>query len=100
MGVLRWVYGKIWRFTYHESIFNYLRYPGMDATNWRDEQAIRFGVVNRKVWGGNRTWLGPAVLSTIMTVLQTYTLRGLSPIHFLVNLLTTTKPLLVPALER
>jgi transposase len=87
-------------FAYHESIFNYLRHPGMDATNWRGEQAIRFGVVNRKVWGGNRTWPGAAVQSTLMSVIQTCIMRSLSPICFLINSLTATKPILVPAWGR
>jgi transposase len=87
-------------FKYHESIFNYLRHPGMDATNWRGEQAIRFGVVNRKVWGGNRTWTGAAVQSTLMSVIQTCTMRSLSSIRFLVNSLTAIKPILVPAWGR
>ena len=87
-------------FEHHESIFNYLRYPGMDATNWRGEQAIRFGVVNRKVWGGNRTWVGAKTQSTLMSVIQTCVMRGLSPIRFLVNALTAPKPLLIPALQR
>lgn len=30
----------------------------MPATNWMVEQALRPAVVNRKVWGGNRTWTG------------------------------------------
>jgi hypothetical protein len=72
----------------------------MDATNWRGKQAIRFGVVNRKVWGGNRTWPGAAVQSTLMSVAQTCIMRGLSPVRFLVNALTATTPLLVPAWER
>ena len=87
-------------FKYHESIFNYLRHPGMDATNWRGEQAIRFGVVNRKVWGGNRTWPGAAVQSTLMSVIQTCIMRTLSPVRFLINSLTATKPILVPAWGR
>jgi transposase len=32
-----------------------LHQPGLDATNWRAELAIRFGVILRKVWGGSRT---------------------------------------------
>jgi transposase len=39
-------------------LFTFLRQPGLDATNWREELAIRFGVILRKVWGGNRTWAG------------------------------------------
>ena len=37
--------------------FWFLIDPTIDATNYRGEQAIRPAVVNRKVWGGNRTWL-------------------------------------------
>ena len=87
-------------FEHQESVFNYLRYPGMDATNWRGEQAIRFGVVNRKVWGGNRTWPGAKTQSTLMSVIQTCAMRGLSPIRFLVNALTAPKPLLISAPQR
>ena len=38
--------------------FWFLIDPTIDATNYRGEQAIRPAVVNRKVWGGNRTWHG------------------------------------------
>ncbi len=37
--------------------FTFLFVPELDATNWRAELAIRFGVILRKVWGGNRTSL-------------------------------------------
>ena len=83
-------------FAHHESIFTYLRHPGMDATNWRGEQAIRFGVVNRKVWGGNRTWAGAQTQTTLMSVMQTCVMRALSPVRFLANALTAPKPLLLP----
>jgi len=39
-------------------LFTFLRQAGVDATNWRAEQALRPAVVNRKVWGGSRTWAG------------------------------------------
>jgi len=35
-----------------------LCYPGMAATNYRAQQAVRPTVLNRKAWGGNRTWPG------------------------------------------
>ena len=38
-----------------EAGFLRLPQPGLDATNWRAELAIRFGVILRNVWGGNRT---------------------------------------------
>src|SRR5262249_17644690 len=34
-----------------DDLFPFLRQPGLDATNWRAELAIRFGVILRKVWG-------------------------------------------------
>jgi len=41
-----------------ESLFAFLFHPGLSATNGSAERAIRPAVVNRRVWGGNRTWLG------------------------------------------
>ena len=43
---------------HRDELFTILRQPGLDATNWRAELAIRFGVILRKVWGGNRTRAG------------------------------------------
>ncbi len=38
-----------------EHMFTFLTEPGVQATNWRAEQALRPAIVNRKSWGGNRT---------------------------------------------
>lgn len=46
------------------------------ATNWRAEQAIRPAVVNRKVWGGNRTWRGAATHGRMMSVVRTAAQQG------------------------
>jgi len=43
---------------HREEIFTFLYEPGLEATNWPAEQAIRPAVVNRKVFGGNRTPVG------------------------------------------
>jgi transposase len=58
---------------YHhgEQWFMFLLDPTIPATNYRGEQAIRPAVVNRKVWGGNRTAAGARAQSIIMSVLQT-----------------------------
>jgi transposase len=56
---------------HRDDLFTFLAEPGVDATNWRAEQAIRPAVVNRKVWGGNRTWAGAAAQATLMSVLAT-----------------------------
>ena len=88
-------------FNHHNAVFAYLRHIGMDATNWRGEQAIRPAVVNRKVWGGNRTWQGGRTQAALMSVMQTCLQRNLSPVGFLVQALTsTTANLLIPAAAR
>ena len=53
------------------ALLTFLKCFGVDATSWRAEQALRPAVVNRKVWGGNRTPLGALVQSVLMTVLAT-----------------------------
>jgi hypothetical protein len=37
---------------HRDDLFTFLRQPGLDATTWRAELAIRFGVILRKIWGG------------------------------------------------
>ncbi len=64
-------------------LFTFLKNPDVDATNWRAEQAIRPAVVNRKVWGGNRTWEGAQTQSRIMTVLRTAAQQGVDAIDYL-----------------
>jgi transposase len=68
-------------------LFTFLRQPGLDATNWRAELAIRFGVILRKVWGGNRTWAGARAQSVLMSVWRTCWQQGRSALDFLSQLL-------------
>jgi transposase len=56
--------------------FWFLIEPTIDATNWRAEQAIRPAVVNRKVWGGNRTWRGAHTQAVLTSLLVTLEQRG------------------------
>ena len=53
------------------AIFTFLHCPGLDATNYRAEQAIRPMLVTRKTWGGNRTATGAHTQSVLASVLQT-----------------------------
>jgi transposase len=71
-------------------LFTFLRQPGLDATNWRAELAIRFGVILRKVWGGNRTWAGARAQSVLMSVWRTCWQQGRSALDFLSQLLRGT----------
>jgi len=66
-----------------ESVFTFLQFPGVDATNYKAEQAIRPAVVNRKVWGGNRTEAGAKAQSILMSVLRTCRQRGMDALEFL-----------------
>ena len=74
------------------ALFTFLTHDGVDATNWRAEQAIRPAVVNRKVWGGNRTWRGAATQGRIMSALRTAVQRGIDPIELLVRLARAPDP--------
>ncbi len=69
-----------------DALLTFLADPEIDATNWRGEQAIRPAVVNRKVWGGNRTEAGAATQSRMMTYFRTAAQQGLDPIAGLVAL--------------
>ena len=83
---------------YHrDELFTFLRQPGLDATNWRAELAIRFGVILRKVWGGSRTWAGARAQSVLMSVWRTCWQQGRSALDFLNQLLRGTPvPLALP----
>ena len=70
-----------------DNLLTFLKFPGLDATNWRAEQAIRFGVILRKVWGGNRTWVGARAQSVLMSVWRTCWQRGHNALDFLSQLL-------------
>lgn len=77
--------------------FWFLLDPAIDATNWRGEQAIRPAVVNRKVWGGNRTWPGARWQSILMSIIRTCEQRGASAFDFLLHTLRHPRPQLLPA---
>src|SRR5215467_6635868 len=75
---------------HRDDLFTFLREPGLDATNWRAELAIRFGVILRKVWGGSRTWTGARAQSILMSVWRTCWQQGRSALDFLSQLLRGT----------
>jgi transposase len=75
---------------HRDGMFTFLRQPGLDATNWRAELAIRFGVLLRKVWGGSRTWPGARAQSVLLSVWRTCWQQGRSALDFLSQLLRGT----------
>jgi transposase len=70
-----------------QELFTFLSVPGTDATNWRAEHALRFAVVNRKVWGGNRTPGGGEAQAILLSVWRTCWQHGQCAIDFLSQLL-------------
>ena len=83
-------------YKHRDQMFTFLRRSGIDATNWRAEQAIRPAVVNRKVWGGNRTLAGAEAQSILMTVLRTCALQHRDALDFVSRPLRAQRPRLAP----
>ena len=75
----------------YDRLFLYLNCPGLEATNWRGEQAIRPAVVARKVWGGNRTENGAHAQEVLTSVLRTSRQRAADPLPSLAALLRSPK---------
>ena len=75
-----------------DAMFTFLYCPGLDATNYRAEQAIRPLVVTRKVWGGNRTERGAHSQSVLVSILQTCRQQLRPATAFLQQLLLLSKP--------
>lgn len=71
-------------------------YELLPAANYLGEQAIRPAVVNRKVWGGNRTDRGAAAQSSLSTIILTALQRALDPLAWLQRLRQSPHPLLLP----
>jgi transposase len=77
-------------------LFTYLKCPGLEATNWRGEQAIRPAVVTRKVWGGNRNERGANTQKILASVLRTSRQRQQDPVTLLANLQRSPLPYVLP----
>lgn len=67
--------------------FAYLLEPGLDATNWRAEQAVRLLVRQRKVWGGVRTEAGARTHEAVCSLLATLRQQGLAPVGYFADVL-------------
>ena len=76
-----------------DALFTFLHAPGVEATNWRAEQAIRPAVVTRKAWGGNRTWAGAATWQALTSVVRTANQQGHDPVDLLARLLRAPDPI-------
>jgi transposase len=76
------------------ALFTFLTTPGVQATNWRAEHAIRPAVITRKTWGGNRTRAGATTWQILASVLTTATMQHRDPVATLIPLLTAPQPTL------
>jgi transposase len=78
--------------TEREHLFTFLTEPGVQATNWRAEQALRPAVVNRKQWGGNKTWRGAHTQQILMSVIRTARQQQHDPVALLIDLARRPQP--------
>jgi transposase len=84
----------LWR--YAEQWFGFLSDPAVEATNWQAEQAVRPAVVNRKVYGGNRTAAGAHAQGVLMSVLETCRQQARSALDHVSQTLRSAGNLLLP----
>ena len=80
-----------------DEVFTFLRNPAIEPTNRLGEQAMRPAVVNRKVWGGNRTQAGADAQGRLLTVFQTCAKRAVDAVNYLSRALRAP-PDAVPAI--
>ena len=73
-------------------MFTFLYGPGLEATNWRAEQAFRPMLVPRPVWGGNRTANGAPAQSILLSILQTCRQQNRPVLPLLLRLLCSPRP--------
>ncbi len=71
-----------------EQWFQFMLDPTVPATNHRAEQALKTPIVNRKVFGGNRTDAGARAQEATSSVLETCKKKALNAFTFISNALT------------
>lgn len=72
---------------HRDQILTFLYEPELEATNWPAEQALRPLVVNRKVFGGNRTPAGGHAQEVLGSVFATWAKRGLDVLSLVSRIL-------------
>ena len=81
------------------AVFAFLWEPGIDASNWRAEQAIRPADVARKICGGNRTRRGADTQQVLASVVRTIRQRCLDLTTVFTKLLRAPRPTVPAALQ-
>jgi transposase len=75
-----------------EHMFTFLTEPGVQATNWRAEQALRPAIVNRKSWGGNRTQKGAQTQQITISVIRTARQQDIDPLKLMAGAQHSREP--------
>lgn len=76
---------------------NFLYFPGVEATNWPAEHAMRAAVMNRKISAGNRTDRGAHAQEILVSILRTCTQQGRDAIDLFIDVLRGQPVSLKPA---
>jgi transposase len=79
-------------YRHQNQLFTFLQLPGIDATNHRAEQAIRPGVLARKISGGSRTERGALAHACLTSVNRTARQQGRDFCQMLADLLCGRHP--------
>ena len=77
---------------HRDQLLTFLYEKNLEASNWPAEQAIRPAVVNRKVFGGNRTEAGAHALEILASLFATCQQNALDGLTLLSNLLRNAPP--------
>ncbi len=77
---------------HRNEILTFLYHADIEATNWPAEQAMRPAVVNRKVFGGNRTWAGARAQEVLGSVFATCNQNTIKTLAFLSHLIRAPTP--------
>lgn len=77
---------------HRDELFLFLDLPGLEATNWPSEHAIRMAVINRKNSGGNRTERGARTQSVLMSVLRTCHQQSRDLVEIVTAMMTSPQP--------
>lgn len=72
---------------HRDQLLTFLYEENLEAANWPAEQAIRPAVVNRKVFGGNRTWTGAHALEVLASLFATCRQNGIDALTLLSSIL-------------
>lgn len=77
---------------HRDEILTFLYHADIEATNWPAEQAMRPAVVNRKVFGGNRTPAGARAQEVLGSVFATCSQNAVKALALISHLIRSPTP--------